>query len=493
MTQLSKANTLVKYNDSGSGLFKDQTAKEIGADDSRALVLDTTESVPYTLDDSYTWAFPKADTSGTDTYTATLVPHINAYANGMKVHVKVKTASTGASTINFNSVGTRKIYINPTTQAGNGDLVDEQEYIMSYDSALDGGNGGFLIISAGGGGGASAAEDVTFTPAGSIAATDVQAAIEELDTEKAPLASPTFTGTPAAPTASAGTSTTQIATTAFVQTAIAPIRREVTGADSIVQSDASGLIKFNSATPFNFTMDQLTDESAVQFVNYGAGAVTFVNGSGVTAAGNLVLPAAVGTNYPMAVVIYDSPTTPRVVNGLVIGSNLTTIEALVPAEGDIMQYKSGAWVNRTLSEVRNDLAVVVPYPIYANPSNLTLTNQANSEDYLGTASIYRLRIDASAFTSVRVAALVTTLSGSANSPRLYPQYTTDLTAASGWTTIGTGAGGDVIALASTGGKVTNFLTLPGAAKSDVLFRVAMHGGDGAADPAVNNVLLQFKI
>ena len=34
---------------------------------------------------------------------------------------------------------------------------------------------------------------------------------------KAPLASPTFTGTPAAPTAAAGTDTTQVATTAFVQ------------------------------------------------------------------------------------------------------------------------------------------------------------------------------------------------------------------------------------------------------------------------------------
>jgi hypothetical protein len=38
----------------------------------------------------------------------------------------------------------------------------------------------------------------------------------------APLASPTFTGTPAAPTATAGTSTTQVATTAFVQSAVLP-------------------------------------------------------------------------------------------------------------------------------------------------------------------------------------------------------------------------------------------------------------------------------
>lgn len=41
------------------------------------------------------------------------------------------------------------------------------------------------------------------------------------DTTRAPLASPEFTGTPAAPTATAGTNTTQLATTAFVQSALA--------------------------------------------------------------------------------------------------------------------------------------------------------------------------------------------------------------------------------------------------------------------------------
>jgi hypothetical protein len=60
------------------------------------------------------------------------------------------------------------------------------------------------------------AENIGNTPAGSIAATTVQAALNELDAEKAPLASPTFTGTPAAPTAAVDTSTTQLATTAFV-------------------------------------------------------------------------------------------------------------------------------------------------------------------------------------------------------------------------------------------------------------------------------------
>lgn len=40
---------------------------------------------------------------------------------------------------------------------------------------------------------------------------------------KAPLASPTFTGVPAVPTATAGTSTTQIASTAFVAAAVASL------------------------------------------------------------------------------------------------------------------------------------------------------------------------------------------------------------------------------------------------------------------------------
>jgi hypothetical protein len=45
---------------------------------------------------------------------------------------------------------------------------------------------------------------------------------------KAPLASPTLTGTPAAPTAAANTNTTQLATTAFVR---AQIPAEFTGAN----------------------------------------------------------------------------------------------------------------------------------------------------------------------------------------------------------------------------------------------------------------------
>lgn len=45
--------------------------------------------------------------------------------------------------------------------------------------------------------------------------------VHPTDTTRAPLASPTFTGTPVGPTAAAGTSNTQLATTAFVATSVA--------------------------------------------------------------------------------------------------------------------------------------------------------------------------------------------------------------------------------------------------------------------------------
>jgi hypothetical protein len=78
----------------------------------------------------------------------------------------------------------------------------------------------WVQISGGGGGGSGAASGITFAPGGNISATDVQAAIVELDTEKAPIASPTLTGDPKAPTPTAGDNDTSIATTAFVAAAV---------------------------------------------------------------------------------------------------------------------------------------------------------------------------------------------------------------------------------------------------------------------------------
>jgi hypothetical protein len=94
------------------------------------------------------------------------------------------------------------------------------------------------------------ASDIGSTATGSISSTNVQSALAELDTEKAPLASPALTGTPTAPTAAAATNTTQIATTAFVQTAVAGA-----GAVSSVFSRTGAVV----AASGDYTASQVTN------------------------------------------------------------------------------------------------------------------------------------------------------------------------------------------------------------------------------------------
>lgn len=97
----------------------------------------------------------------------------------------------------------------------------------------------------------------------------------EIDTEfnniatavatKADLASPSFTGTPLAPTASTGDSSTKIATTAFVQTALQALYP--------VGSIYSSTVSTNPGTLFGFGT----------WVAYAAGRVLIGNGGGFSA------------------------------------------------------------------------------------------------------------------------------------------------------------------------------------------------------------------
>lgn len=82
---------------------------------------------------------------------------------------------------------------------------------------------------------------------------------------KAPLASPALTGTPTAPTAAAGTSTTQVATTAFVAAATVPTLQTktanytMTTADTLILSNGTTLtITLPSAVTAGATGKQYT-------------------------------------------------------------------------------------------------------------------------------------------------------------------------------------------------------------------------------------------
>lgn len=90
------------------------------------------------------------DTGGTSTaYTATLTPAITAYADKQCFRVKFNATCGANPTINFNSVGAKKIYRNvagTATQLIANDVYQNFVGILRYDTALDGAAGGFWLI-----------------------------------------------------------------------------------------------------------------------------------------------------------------------------------------------------------------------------------------------------------------------------------------------------------------------------------------------------------
>ena len=111
----------------------------------------------------------------------------------------------------------------------------------------------------------------------------------------APLASPAFTGTPTAPTAAAGTTTTQIATTAFVAAAVAVVNAAVA---TLTNGSPSTLDTFLEA--YNRF---LADESA-------ATALTTLVGTKITAAQAATqISTAVSAYLPLAGGTVTGPTT----------------------------------------------------------------------------------------------------------------------------------------------------------------------------------------
>lgn len=125
------------------------------------------------------------------------------------------SASATAAAASYDSFDDRYLGAkasNPTLDNdGNALLVGALYFNSTSSTMLNWTGSAWVSVAA-----ATTAGAVVNTPAGNIAAITVQEALNELDTEKANIASPTFTGVPAAPTAAAATNTAQLATTAHV-------------------------------------------------------------------------------------------------------------------------------------------------------------------------------------------------------------------------------------------------------------------------------------
>jgi hypothetical protein len=187
-----------------------------------------------------------------------------------------------------------------------------------------------------------------------IAESDVTSLVSDL-AAKAALASPTFTGVPAAPTAAGGTNTTQIATTAFVTSAI---------------STAGG-----SYQPLD---SDLTSIAALTTTAFGRGLLTEANAASARATlgagtSNVTLPIA------------ESDVTNLVTDLAAkqpLDSDLTTIAGLTATTDNFIVSVGSAWASRTPAQVRTTLALVVGTNVQAFDATLSALAAYNTNGLL---------------------------------------------------------------------------------------------------------------
>lgn len=155
------------------------------------------------------------DGGAVNAYTLTPANAVVAYGVKMAVVFAPTVTNTATSTINISGLGARYIYRVDGSVLVAGDLVAGSAYQLTYNGTafvLQSVTKNYIDLLVAAEAATRAANDTTETNA-RIAADSV---LTGTFASYAPLASPALTGTPTSPTATAGTSTTQLATTAFV-------------------------------------------------------------------------------------------------------------------------------------------------------------------------------------------------------------------------------------------------------------------------------------
>ncbi len=262
----------------------------------------------------------EAQGSTVNDYTVTVSPAPSAYTTSMVVLFKAAHANTGAATVQVNALGTKPLIAVDGSALKTGDIESGGVVAAWYDGTS------FYVISGNdranrngdtySGSHVMTGATVTVatqsaldnsTKAASTAYADAAVAAEAslrssadttlqtninseastraaadtaLQNSKADLASPAFTGTPTAPTATAGTSTTQIATTAFVmaQAFSAALPAQTGNAGKFVTTDGTNASWADAVTPTG--TQTLTNKTLVAPVNTGARETRVAMGAG---------------------------------------------------------------------------------------------------------------------------------------------------------------------------------------------------------------------
>lgn len=267
----------------------------------------------------FTWCGTAGGTANAITLTPT--PAITATAAGQSFVFKSGASpNTAATTIAISGLATIALQYNGAACIG-GEVLASKWYRITLDAAttcqleaistqlpfID-----TLPVVRGSG---DNTKQLRFEVDGFTTATTRVATFPDADINVAPLASPTFSGTPAAPTATAATSTTQLATTAFVQsnigykvgtftrdTTLASGTQAVTGVgflpkaviflanQSTTKEMSVGIddgttnaciYQTSTAGTFNLTTNSIVDDEASGSASY-SGAITTLGADGFT-------------------------------------------------------------------------------------------------------------------------------------------------------------------------------------------------------------------
>lgn len=180
--------------------------------------------------------------------------------------------------------------------------------------------------------------------------------------------------------------------------------------------------------------------------------------------------------------------------GFARSNYVTQLGSLTATNDDVLQFKAGALVNRSLAQLRSDTGVITNRAIHTDATAVwAATNSPNSERAFANTTVHYTKVDATFFKECRLNCRVTTASASVNTPRIYMQYSTD--GGVNWITVGAGtvASGEAISLATAAtGLTTSWIAVPVGAMGDFQWRLAENGGDGAADPALSAVYFEFR-
>jgi hypothetical protein len=167
-------------------------------------------------------------------------------------------------------------------------------------------------------------------------------------TQLALTASPAFTGTPTAPTATAGTNTTQIATTAFVS---------ATAFSSALPSQLGNAGKFVTTDGTNASWSDVPLASGVSgtlpVANGGTGATTltgYVKGNGtsvMTASATVPVGDLSGT---LPVSQGGTGSTSLALNNVLLGNGVSALQAVAPgASGNVLTSNGTSWISQAIS------------------------------------------------------------------------------------------------------------------------------------------------